>query len=341
MMPVHKVLEIEKKVIKKKSISGQKPGNDEAEKSDSEVEGYHKEPGGEDEEWFHPGGKTDERSPKDGQEAHTETGGDEKRPQKEEVSLKKFVPVCVDKNSGMYVFMIVPMPMQLFYLCSKIYKNQYEFRHPNIGKPGLVDTLTIKEVALYLLGNPTKLSYTKYLEIVERMKWTSVSASSTFYKIEDGYCRISEDEYLTEDLLFVDESAINMVKKFLLKALEEKEYISLLDFDDFSELPEIGYEWNAFLLETIVTKYISELKIISPDYKDRRYQRSFIVMCDLGIESYSELVAYVFKNNGYISLSEGRFLSFLVVNGLAYKMIPKEIGNSEYFKVEKEYYVLI
>lgn len=104
----NKVVEIEKKVIKKKSISGQKPGNDEAEKSDSEVEGYHKEPGGEDEEWFHPGGKTDERSPKDGQEAHTEAGGEEKRPQKEEVSLKKFVPVCVDKNNGMYVFMIVP-----------------------------------------------------------------------------------------------------------------------------------------------------------------------------------------------------------------------------------------
>ncbi len=102
------VIEIEKNVVRKKSISKQKPGNDEAENSDSDVEGYHKEPGGEDEEWFHPGGKTDERSSKDGQEAHTEMGGEEKKPQKEEVSLKKFVPVCVDKNNGMYVFMIVP-----------------------------------------------------------------------------------------------------------------------------------------------------------------------------------------------------------------------------------------
>ena len=234
----------------------------------------------------------------------------------------------------------ITMPMQLFYFCSKIYKDQYEFRHPNIGKPGLVELLTIKEVAMYLLGNPTRLSYTKYLEITERMKWTSVSVSSTFYKIEDGFCRISEDEYLAEDLFNVDENDIDIVKNYLLNLLEEKDYISLLDFNDFSNLPEIDYEWNTFLLETIIMKYVPELKIVSPDYKDRRYQRSLIVKSELGIRSYSELVAYVFRNNGYSSLSEGRFLSFLVVNGLAYKMIPKEIGNSDFFKVEKEFYVL-
>ena len=135
----------------------------------------------------------------------------------------------------------ITMPMQLFYFCSKIYKDQYEFRHPNIGKPGLVELLTIKEVAMYLLGNPTRLSYTKYLEITERMKWTSVSASSTFYKIEDGFCRISEDEYLAENLFHVDENDIDIVRNYLLNLLEEKDYISLLDFNDFSDLPEIDY----------------------------------------------------------------------------------------------------
>ena len=84
----------------------------------------------------------------------------------------------------------------------------------------------------------------------------------------------------------------------------------------------------------------SPYRFLQPTPKDRRYQRSLIVKSELGIRSYSELVAYVFRNNGYSSLSEGRFLSFLVVNGLAYKMIPKEIGNSDFFKVEKEFYIL-
>jgi hypothetical protein len=234
----------------------------------------------------------------------------------------------------------ITMPMQLFNFCSKIYKNQYCFRAPNIGKPGLVDLLTIKEVAMYLLGNPKILSYTKYCEIIEKMKWTSVSASSTFCKIEEGYFRISEDEYLVKDYFYVDESDIDLIKEHLINILQDNYYISLLEFDDFSDLPEIDYEWNSFLLETVINKYVPELKIVCPDYKDRRYQRSLIVKSELGIQSYSELVAYVFKRNGYTSLSEGKFLSFLVVNGLAYKIIPKEIQNSNYFKLEKEYYVL-
>ena len=65
-------------------------------------------PGGSDEEWFHSGGTTNARKPKDGQPAHFEDGGKEKKSTKEMVSLKRFVPVCVDKDKGQYVFLIVP-----------------------------------------------------------------------------------------------------------------------------------------------------------------------------------------------------------------------------------------
>ncbi len=103
----NEIIEIEKKVKKKKSINGQKPGKDEIENYEEE-KGFHKELEGEEEEWFHSNGKTDEHSNKDSQEAHSENVGNDKKPQKEEVTLKKFVPVCVDKENGMYVFLIIP-----------------------------------------------------------------------------------------------------------------------------------------------------------------------------------------------------------------------------------------
>lgn len=102
-----KVVEIEKKVAPKKIANGDVPGNfNNGETSDEK--GGHKLPDGTEEEWFHPGGETHERKPKDGQPAHIEEGGNEKSMSKEMVSLKRFVPVCVDKAKGQYVFMIVP-----------------------------------------------------------------------------------------------------------------------------------------------------------------------------------------------------------------------------------------
>ena len=45
--------------------------------------------------------------------------------------------------------------------------------------------------------------------------------------------------------------------------------------------------------------------------------------------------------NGYTTLSAGKLLSFLVVNGLAYARIPKELETSGFFKVENEIYSLV
>ena len=102
-----KVVEVEKRVISKKTVSGDVPGDVPLDNSSDDI-GEQKLPGGSDEEWFHSGGTTNERTPKDGQPAHFEDGGKKKKSTKEMVSLKRFVPVCVDKDKGQYVFLIVP-----------------------------------------------------------------------------------------------------------------------------------------------------------------------------------------------------------------------------------------
>ena len=101
-----KVVEIEVRKVHKKIQSGEEPcvnTSDEMEET-----GGHKEQGGDEIEWFHNDGHTIEPKPIDGQPAHTEEGGDEQKPSAKRVSLKKFMPVCIDKAKGQYMFMIIP-----------------------------------------------------------------------------------------------------------------------------------------------------------------------------------------------------------------------------------------
>ena len=103
-----KVVEIEKKKPVKRTVSGEVPGSHEMD-DEQEIEPETVElPDGEDEDFFHPGGNTTNPGPRDAQPAHSEKGNEEKRAKKISVSLKKFIPICVDKTKGQYVFMIVP-----------------------------------------------------------------------------------------------------------------------------------------------------------------------------------------------------------------------------------------
>lgn len=101
-----KVVEVEVKKVPKKVKHGEEPGSHTNE--EMEETGGHKEPGGDEIEWFHNGGHTVDPEPIDGQQAHTEDGGNEPKPLLKKVTLRKFVPVCVDKAKGQYMFMIVP-----------------------------------------------------------------------------------------------------------------------------------------------------------------------------------------------------------------------------------------
>lgn len=102
-----KIVEIEKNISKKRAISGKNTG--ESDLKEPTVNNGYKEPYGEDEEWFHNDGKTDEKKERDSQSAHTEEGGEDAGAKKyRRVSLEKFVSICVEKNKGKYVFMLIP-----------------------------------------------------------------------------------------------------------------------------------------------------------------------------------------------------------------------------------------
>ena len=230
--------------------------------------------------------------------------------------------------------------MNLYSFCEKIFYEEFDFMHPSIIKKGLIEPLTTKSIVCYLLGNVDRFNYSDYLKITEKMKWSWMGVWNSFKAIEKDYIRITYDEYLLSELLVVDEKTVELIKNQLFMEIDEKGYMSLLDNIDYSEFPDTDYEWNPFVLEGIVKKYIKEIQMIYPENRDRRFSKVFFVRKESGIRSYPELVAYVFKRNDYTSLTESKFMSFLIINGLAIKMIPKEIINSNYFRIEKDCYTL-
>ncbi len=102
----NKVLDIEVKSVNRKSKAIDLPGN--FENMGEEFEPGRMEPGGNEEDWFHNKGKTKVPGGRPSQDAHRELGGEKEFPKKTSVGIEKFVPICVNKDEGKYVLMVVP-----------------------------------------------------------------------------------------------------------------------------------------------------------------------------------------------------------------------------------------
>ena len=101
-----KVLDIEVNKARQKSKSQNIPGVFDS--SGEDTENVHMEPDGDEEEWFHPGGKTEHPENKPGQPAHAEPGGDKKAAKRINVSAEKFVCLCINKDEGKYMLRVTP-----------------------------------------------------------------------------------------------------------------------------------------------------------------------------------------------------------------------------------------
>ena len=130
------------------------------------------------------------------------------------------------------------------------------------------------------------------------------------------------------------------IEKVLCRAMKY-DVLPIINFDEWELLPDIGYDWNHSLLNSIVDKVSDLLRIIEPRISDRRYERGIIVYNDSDFEDYSDIVVHYMKQKEYTTLSEAHMLSFVVLNGLAHKTIPKELYNGEKIKFKDDKFIIV
>lgn len=155
--------------------------------------------------------------------------------------------------------------MNLHYVVAKILENEMDFKRPHIGKKGVINLTSTKEVALYLLGNPEQFTFGQYSDMVEHMKWSRVTASAVLSDIERDYYRISVDNYIKKETLVISSE----IKSLLEKKIEERMsggILSLINFetDDFKDF---DYLWNEFLVESIIKKCCYCYEVVHPIIK--------------------------------------------------------------------------
>ena len=246
--------------------------------------------------------------------------------------VKNAFPEFLEKNR-------IVSDMNLYYIVNMMFDNICDFRRPHIGIKGKFEKFSTKDVVLHMMSYPDELSYEKYRMIADAMEWSPVTTGIVFGEIEKEYVRISDDIYIRDSSFMISDNNKIIIRK-KLELLMEDGVLPLMNID-MDEFPDIEYQWNEFLLETIIQKLFDDIVIIHPAIRDRRYQKGIAVLKEKGIDCYSQVVAYKMEQCGIDAMPESQFLSFLVVQNLTKKMIPNELSNSDYIKKDGEFYIRV
>lgn len=141
-----------------------------------------------------------------------------------------------------------------------------------------------------------------------------------FWSIADVSVRVSRDKFVAKDMISFDVAAVDSAISTYLAG----DYIPVKHVDSFLVFPNVGYEWNEFLLESFLNSYSERFKLMNLSYS-RKTVAGAIVKTDSPYKEFVDLVADILANNE-IELKQTVALEYLADMNIIINKRYSDIG---------------
>lgn len=146
--------------------------------------------------------------------------------------------------------------------------------------------------------------------------------------------RINENEYVTKSKVSFDVSKIDEV----LSRIITKDYIAINDIETLSVLPDCGYPWTSFLLESYVFNHSELFRLLHAKYFSQTISLGGIVKKASPISDFETMVAHAVIDDN-ITLKKDDIVNYMYNKGYIaqhrYKDAPKIIDKVRIIKKTK------
>ena len=238
---------------------------------------------------------------------------------------------------------VIKNEKNLFYLLAYLFNHVCDFRLPHIALKDKFISVDANSLVDYLLGYPNSIKFSEYLFMCQRFRWPESQIRSVFKQYQGLFFQISNDVYIRKKYFVLQQNVLKEINDVIINLMHDG--ILFLGSDiDFSIFPKVDYEWNGFLLRSIINEYLSnKYRIIDSTFTDMRYLRCAVVMKNSGFSSIDQIIAFKLKCDGKSTASTSTLISILRMNGLTDNTIPIQFKTSKYWgynKREQVYYLV-
>ena len=255
----------------------------------------------------------------------------------DELLFKKAQEECPQ----LFLSNMIKNSLNLYYIASCLFGDEYRFRRPHIVTQDFpVKELTVSSIIRVLLGDKKCLNYVEYCDFSEKIGWVDGTRYAVFYELERDYIRISENDYILREQLSLSENEIEKIGNIVDKIIGSVGYYAFNSISDYEIFPEFGYAWNGFLLESLIAEYDIGFRVISPQVRDRRYQRGIIVPNSSSYHTFESIVIAILSENGIESISESALEKLLIKHKVIMKTLPQDVYEFSQLLFKNEMFVV-
>lgn len=176
----------------------------------------------------------------------------------------------------------------LFGIARSLYNDEFQFKRPFIANNEV--EIGCREDRIKALIYPyEKINLEDVLDEIDEQGIRVMSFNDFLVTINNDYFRVDFNTLVRSSKINVNDYQIEDIERYLLKLMGDKGYISYLNVNDFSFLPNIGTNYNHWILSSIIRKYSSKIRIvlISNNYK---MANPIYVRNDINVDNLDDLI---------------------------------------------------
>ncbi|SFK67322.1 hypothetical protein SAMN04488569_10706 [Marinilactibacillus piezotolerans] len=211
------------------------------------------------------------------------------------------------------------------------FKDKFNFRYPYILTESIIphtEIITFSKVIHYFfVEGQDIIDRSKIEKFSKKYGLSNLSIYQFFQENSEKLIRISKEKYILKDNSDILSEDLNNIDNYLADTIDN--FLPLVDFRNYNDLPNIEYEWNEFLLEDLIAKFGKRIRLIDRKTNYSHFISSIAVPLNSNFKNYEDLVISVMKSNNKKSLNTREMLKLLQTSGLTSVAIPVELSNGE------------
>lgn len=249
-------------------------------------------------------------------------------------SVQREYPEFINKNG-------IKSSMNLFYIVAYLFGSVYRFSRPHIASNQFPNIeLTNKNIAHFFVGDRPELEYQELIHISQKAGWSNGTFTIILNAVEEDYIKVDLNRYIHRSTFSIATDTLNAVKEQLVDLTDDSGYYGIFAIFNYEGFPAFEYEWNEFLLQSIIENYDTGFRMLEPKVKDRRYKRGIIVPQNNPCSTYEDFVIAQMKKDSIHTIEKDAFSGYLRRKGLALTAtIPMELYEDDGLRLEGNYFV--
>lgn len=214
----------------------------------------------------------------------------------------------------------------------------FDYARPHIVKKGLIARDISTKSVIRLIFKGKKITSRSIANFTNKYKLSPITVEAGFSDyLNEEYLQISQSEFIPEQCFNNLQDKLTDICSYVDSHMKNNCFTLLINHD-YSSLPYIGYEWNNYLIRSIIVKYLPEkyreLKL--KEYK-RNNNASIFVKADSSSKDYASFVVNdILIKNGLIRMDIYDLLVFLQLRGLAGEHLSDSILESNMIKLNEK-----